>query len=91
MIVDKKLLAATRRKLERAELKLLRQHIIELDARLEAAENRANNAEDMTEFWRDNALDLQEQQIAGDPAHRMSGLTKDGHLIVVDTRTAGHA
>lgn len=85
-----KKLAALRRKLERAELELLRRHVVELDAKLEQAERRveiaetrAHNAECVADMWHEVAhgRDADNQDAVQAP---MFGLKKDGQILRVD-------
>ena len=78
------------RRLERAELELLRNHVVELDAKLEAAERRAYDAERCADLWHDQALSLQEQVEQEDPPFRQIGLTKSGELLVIATPAEQH-
>lgn len=74
-------------KLDRWELKHLREHAAQLADRLEAVErelvaatNRATDAEQYADFWREQVMNLQEE-LADDLA---LGMTRDGSLHVVD-------
>lgn len=86
-----KTLRNLRRRLERRELRHLREHVLELAGRLEEAESRAGEAErragdadEIIEYWRKHALDLQ-RALADDEfaTHRCVGLSADGQLMVV--------
>ncbi len=84
-----------RRRLERWELPHLRQlaasqneTIEQLQAELEETKRQLSYAESWAESWRNDALDLMQQQIDADPEHRCIGLTKDGAVMVVDTSHA---
>lgn len=71
-------LAALRRRLEKWELEHLRQHALELQERLERAEEEAARAWESAEFWRDNALELQEALMADGFT---VGITRGGQLV----------
>lgn len=86
-----KSLKALQRRLERMELEHLRQHALELHERLEHAEEQLRRAEaasqradEMSEYWRESYMQMQEALYDEDFAtHRSIGLTKDGALLVV--------
>lgn len=72
------LLAAMRRRLEKWELQHLRQHALELQERLDRAEEEAARAWESAEFWRDNAMELQEYLIEDGFT---VGITKQGQMV----------
>lgn len=88
---ESKTLRNLRRRLERWELRHLREHVLELAGRLEEAESRvreaeqrASDADEIIEFWREHALDLQRAVADHEFAtHRCVGLSADGQLMVV--------
>lgn len=91
MSVDKKILARTKRRLERAELALLREHVVELAEKLEAAERRAQIAEDrehnahiVSDMWQDIARERESGNgaLTGTPAP-LIGMTRDGQIGTV--------
>lgn len=71
-------LAAMRRRLEKWELQHLRQHALELQERLDRAEEEAARAWESADFWRDNAMDLQ-QALMEDGF--TVGITKEGQMV----------
>lgn len=71
-------LAAMRRRLEKWELQHLRQHALELQERLDRAEEEAARAWESAEFWRDNAMELQEHLIEDGFT---VGITKEGQMV----------
>lgn len=90
--------AATSRiqaRLERWELDHLRQHAADLAERLEAAEARAADlerqlsyAEDSSEFWREQAIQMQldaAEEIGGAP-----GITMGGALVIAQMPEVRH-
>jgi hypothetical protein len=83
-----------KRRLDRWELEHLREHAAELAERLEAAEQRAaeaerrlNDAEYACDFWHDQAVDA--HNAAADAAGGMPGITMDGWLVVVPPPSEG--
>lgn len=72
-------LAAIRRRLEKWELDHLRQLALELQERLERAEEEASRAWESAEFWRENAMSLQ-QELWDEGA--TIGITKTGQMVV---------
>jgi len=71
-------LGAMRRRLERWELQHLRQHALELQERMERAEEEAARAWESAEFWRDNAMELQEALMSDGFT---VGITKSGQMV----------
>lgn len=83
---SKSLLRALKRKLEHMELEHLRQHALELNERLEQAEEQLRNAEETALFQHENYMQIQEAFYDENYAtHRSIGITKDGALLVVKT------
>lgn len=87
-------LRSLKRRLDRWELEHLRKHAAELAAKLEAAEQRAedalrrlSDAEYTAEFWHDQAVDM--HNAAADAAGGMPGITMDGRLVVVPANMGG--
>lgn len=81
------------RKLERAELELLRQHVLELAAKLEEAErarqiadDRAYNAGIVADMWHGIVMEQQEAAIDTPQDHSI-GITRDGALHVINVPT----
>ena len=77
-------------RLERAELELLRRHVLELDAKIEAAERRieiaetrAHNAECVAYMWW-AAANPQHATEDVDAQPTAFGLTKEGQIVRVD-------
>lgn len=70
-------LAGLRRRLEKAELEHLREHITELVERLEWAEKATARAEDSAEYWREQCESLIAQMV------NQVGLTVDGDLVAM--------
>lgn len=75
-------LEALRRRLEKWELEHLRRHANELRDRLDRAEEEASRAWESAEFWRQNAMDLQEDLME---AGLSIGLTKEGQIVTLKT------
>lgn len=71
-------LATMRRRLEKWELQHLRQHALELQERLDRAEEEAARAWESAEFWRDNAMELQEYLIEDGFT---VGITQQGQMV----------
>lgn len=69
-----------RRRLEKWELVHLRALAADLSERLERAENEMNYANDIAEFWRENAMELQRSLY---DEGMTVGITKDGQIGVV--------
>lgn len=83
-----------KRRLERWELEHLRQHAAELAGRLEAAEQRAADAEERAsaaeyacDFWHDQAVDA--HNAAAEAAGGTPGITVNGQLVVVPAVAGG--
>lgn len=83
-----------KRRLERWELEHLRQHAAELAVRLDAADQRACDAEERAkaaehacDFWHDQAVAV--HHAAADGAGGMPGLTLDCQLVIVPRATEG--
>lgn len=76
-------LAGLRRRLEKAELEHLREHITELADRLEWAEKATARAEDSAEYWREQCESLIAQM------GNQVGLTVDGDLVAMPVEAGG--
>lgn len=83
-----------KRRLDRWELEHLRQHTAELTERVEAAEQRAaeaerrlNDAEYACDFWHDQTVDA--HNAAADAGGGMPGITMDGRLVIVHAASGG--
>lgn len=88
------LLRNLKRRLERWELQHLREHAAELAQRLEAAEQRAADAqyrlslaEVLADSWREEALDMQ-RAAAADGGGKL-GITMNGRLVVMPAAAGG--
>jgi hypothetical protein len=81
-------LRSLQRRLERWELNHLRQLAAELHERLERAEDEARRAWESAEFWRENAMQLQEELM---DEGATIGLTKEGQLVVVKDDSAANS
>lgn len=84
----KRAIVALRRRLEKWELEHLRQLACDLSERLERAEAEAArakdacfNAENVAEFWRENAMELQSALCKDGLA---VGITREGQMGVVN-------
>lgn len=87
-------LRALQRRLAKWEIAHLRQHAAELAERLEAAEQRAaeaerrlNDAEYACDFWHDQAVEA--HNAAADAAGGAPGVTMGGRLVVVPANAGG--
>lgn len=88
------LLRNLQRRLDRWELEHLRQHATGLAEQLEAAEQRAveaerrlSDAEYTAEFWHDQTVEMHNQ--AADESGGMPGLTMGGQLVMVPAAEGG--
>ena len=76
-------LAGLRRRLEKAELEHLREHITELANRLECAEKATALAENSAKYWREQCESLVAQM------GNQVGLTVDGDLVAMPVEAGG--
>jgi len=80
----KQVIATVRNRLEKWELEHLRRHANELRDRLDRAEEEAIRAWESAEFWRQNAMELQETLVEADYT---IGMTKEGQLSATPNTT----
>jgi len=80
----KQVIATLRNRLERWELDHLRALSAELSERLERAEDETQRAWESAEFWRQNAMELQETLIEADYT---IGMTKEGQISATPNTT----
>lgn len=73
------------RRLEKWELQHLRQHATELSERLDHALDDAERGWEAAEFWRENAMELQ-QELMEEGAEL--GLTKGGQIVLLKGTTS---
>lgn len=80
-------LNALRRKLQRAELDLLRTTVAAQGAEIERLQRELDSAAYMEQFWQEHANDLQNELYEQSHGSRQIGLTQDGTLLVLHTQT----
>ena len=76
---------AIRRRFERWELSHLRTLAAELQDRLERAQEDAEAGWRSSEFWQQNAMELQQELLDQD---LNIGLTKEGRMVVIEGKRA---
>lgn len=78
-------LNAMRRRLERAELDLLRSVVAEQGAEIERLQRQLDQSAYMEQFWQGHANDLNNELFELSHGTRQSGITQAGTLLVTHT------
>lgn len=71
-----------RHKLERLELDRLREMVVDLHQRLQAAEEQVTQAEEVADYWRQAFWQLEEATQSRDFNTPTIGITQDGRILV---------